>query len=430
MSPASGPIHPAQAVPATEDAVVALVRDAATAATPLHVLGSGTKRHHGPAVSAGARPVSLRGLDRITAYEPGDMVVGVQAGVRLVDLQRTLAQHGQWLPIDPPYAEATIGGILATASVGPRRLGHGRVKDHLLGMRVVGASGVVTRSGGRVVKNVTGYDLHKLHVGAFGSLGVILEAHFKVQPRPEVSGAVVFGCVDLETAHRLLLEVGRTPLRPVALEALSASAVVTFGALSAGIPPTSVLALAIVGIEGSRPVFDRHLRDLEAFRKRAVSMTVLRGPAAENLWNGFRDAPERRSDDVTVRIGARPHDLPELLGDVAPAGASLAVQAHGVARVFLRRRHGAEITPWVQRWHRTAAARGGYAVVEAAPLDLEGRAELPWSTSTPAPAPAPPLAPALPLAGALPLARAVPLARALKDRWDPAGILNPGRMAP
>jgi glycolate oxidase FAD binding subunit len=407
MSRASVPIHPAAAVPATEEDVVALVRDAASAGTPLHLLGSGTKRHHGPAVSAGAIPVSLRGLNRITSYEPGDMVVGVQAGVRLVDLQRALAERGQWLPIDPPYADATIGGILATASTGPRRLGHGRVKDHLLGMRVVGASGVVTRSGGRVVKNVTGYDLHKLHVGAFGSLGVILEAHFKVQPRPELSGAAIFGCADLETAHRLLLEVGGTPLRPVALEALSAGAVATFGALSAGIPATSTLALAIVGIEGSRPVFDRHVRDLEAFRKRARSMTVLRGPAAQNLWDGFRDAPGRRSGEITVRIGTLPHDLPELLRTASPAGASLSVQAHGVARVFLRRCPGAEITPLVQRWHEAATARGGYAVVEAAPLDLEGRADLPWSATT----------------------RALPLARALKDRWNPAGILNPGRMA-
>jgi glycolate oxidase FAD binding subunit len=191
----------------------------------------------------------------------------------------------------------------------------------------------------------------------------------------------------------------------VALEALSAGGVASFGALSAGIPPTSALALAIVGIEGSRPVFDRHVRDLEAFRKRATSMTVLRGPAAQNLWNGFRDAPGRRSDEITVRIGARPHDLPELLRNLSPAGASLSVQAHGVARVLLRRAPAAEITPSVQRWHEAATARGGYAVVEAAPLDLEGRADLPWIPTTPA------------------------LARALKTRWDPAGILNPGRMA-
>jgi glycolate oxidase FAD binding subunit len=350
--------------------------------------------------------VSLRHLGRVISYEPGDMVVGVQAGVRLVELQRTLAQRGQWLPIDPPYSDATIGGILATGGTGPRRLGYGGVKDHLLGLRAVNASGVVTKSGGRVVKNVTGYDVHKLHVGAFGSLGVILEAHFKVQPRPELSGAVVFGCPDLETAHHLLLDIWGTPLRPVALEAMSAGAVATFGVLAAGIPASKAVAVAVVGIEGTRPVFERHLRELEAFRSRAASMTVLRGPAAQNLWSGFRDAPDRRRDEITVRIGARPHDLPALLREPASAGASLAVHAAtGVARALLRRASTADLPALVKSWHASAAARGGYAVVESAPLDLEGRAQLPW--------------------GAGPNA----LARALKEQWDPDGILNPGRIA-
>ncbi len=391
--------------PSSEEAIAELVRGAAAAHTPLRIVGSGSKRHHGPAADAATTPVSLRQLNRITAYEPGDLVVGVQAGVRLSELQRTLAQRGQWLPLDPPYADTTVGGMLATASAGPRRLGYGGVKDHLLGMRVVGAGGVVTKSGGRVVKNVTGYDLHKLHVGAHGTLGVIVEAHFKVQPRPELSGAVVFGCADLEAAHRLLLDVWASPLRPVALEALSAGAVTSFGALAAGIPAGKAQAVAVVGVEGSRPVFDRHVRELEAFRKRATSLTVLRGPAAQNLWTSFRDAPDRRRDEITVRIGARPHDLPALVREAAATGVSLAVEAAtGIARAFLRRAPAPEVAALVARWHAAARERRGYAVVEAAPLDLEGRADLPWTADAPA------------------------LGRALKRQWDPDGILNPGRM--
>src|SRR4051794_30152839 len=258
MSHAPLPIRPAAPAPASEEEVVALVREAAAARTPLHIWGAGTKRHYGPAGSPDAQPLSLRALARVVSYEPGDMVVGVQAGVKLAELQRTLATRGQWLPVDPPHLDATIGGVLASASAGPRRLGYGAIKDHLLGMRVVGASGVVTKSGGRVVKNVTGYDLHKLHVGAYGSLGVILEAHFKLQPRPELSGAVIFGAGDYESAHQLLLEVWGSPLRPVALEAISAGAAVGLRGLAAGIPAAD--ALAIIGIESSRPVFERHLR--------------------------------------------------------------------------------------------------------------------------------------------------------------------------
>jgi glycolate oxidase FAD binding subunit len=391
--------------PATEDDVIALVRDAATRGAPIATIGSGTKRHLGPAVAAGATVVSLRQLSKVTAYEPGDMMVSVQPGVRLAELQRMLAQRGQWLPIDPPYHDATMGGILAAASSGPRRLGYGSVKDHVVGMRVVGGTGVVTKSGGRVVKNVTGYDLHKLHVGAFGSLGVILETHFKLQPRPELSGAVIFGAADYDSAHRLLLDVWGSPLRPVALEAFSAGAAGGLRRLTAGIPTAD--ALAVIGIEGSRPVFERHLRELEALRPRATAMAVLRGPAAEGVWTALRDAPEGRKDQITVRVGARPHDLPELMAELARGGASLQSSvANGLAHAHLRRAPAAELTRSVEAWHRQAAARGGYAVVEAAPLDLEGRSTLPWT-----------------IPGAL------ALGRTLQQQWDPKQILNPGRIA-
>src|SRR2546423_960656 len=347
MSIAALPLRPS-ATPSSEEQVVALVRQAAATRIPIAVLGNGSKRHHGPAVRPEARVLSLRHLAKITSYEPGDMVVGVQAGVRLADLQRTLGARGQWLPIDPPYADATMGGILATAGAGPRRLGYGTVKDHLLGLRVVGAEGAVTKSGGRVVKNVTGYDLHKLHVGAMGSLGVMLEAHFKVQPRPEVSGAVLLACADLETAHRLLLDVWGSPLRPVALEAWSAGALAALGPAVAAVPAGQ--ALAVVGIEGSRAAFERHLRELEGFRPRAQTMTVLRASAAQTLWTAFRDAPERRRDEITVRLGAAPAQLPALLREVACA--AVAVQgASGVARAMLPRAPGPEIAPVVQRWH-------------------------------------------------------------------------------
>jgi glycolate oxidase FAD binding subunit len=398
------PSRAAATSPATEEEVIALVREAGASGVPLATVGNGTKRHLGPALASAATTVSLRQLSRVTAYEPGDMMVSVQPGVRLSDLQRMLAERSQWLPLDPPYADATMGGILATASSGPRRLGYGSVKDHLVGMRVVGANGLVTKSGGRVVKNVTGYDLHKLHVGAFGSLGVILEAHFKLQPRPELSGAVIFGAGDYESAHRLLLEVWGSPLRPVALEAISAGAAVGLRGLAAGIPAAD--ALAIIGIESSRPVFERHLRELEAFRARTSGMAVLRGPAAEGLWTALRDAPERRRDEITVRVGARPHDLPELLRSLSVAGASVqASVASGIARAHFRR-NTADLVAALAVWNQQAAERGGYAVVEAAPPDLEGRAALPFGIPGP------------------------PLGRMLRDQWDPKQLLNPGRMAP
>ena len=352
---------------------------------PLHAQGSGTKQHHGPAAAAGAEAVGLRGLDRITAYEPGDLVVCAQAGLRLADLQAELAKHNQWLPLDPPYPEATLGGILATNSSGPRRLGYGTMRDHVIGMSVIGHDGGLTRSGGRVVKNVTGYDLHKMHIGAFGSLGLIVEANFKVRPLPEISAAAVFACDSVAAAHALLLKVAASPLRPVALEALD-------GRLKHIVDGK---ALAIVGIEGSRPILERHCRELE---KIGGKSGILEGARAEPLWTALRKLPAGLKDFVRVRIGAKPQDLPKLLPQ-APMWVQAGV---GIARIDLAPE--GDLVKKIQQWNERAAARGGYAVVESAPLDLKDREKLPWGGPADA------------------------LMRSIQRVRDPKHLLNPGRM--
>ncbi|HEX7901560.1 MAG TPA: FAD-binding oxidoreductase [Planctomycetota bacterium] len=366
--------------PKTVEELAAIVREG----KPIHATGSGTKVHHGPA-AAGVETVSLRALKAIPFYEPGDLVVCAQAGVRLADLQAELAKKNQWLPLDPPYPEATLGGILATNSAGPRRLAYGTMRDHVIGMSVLGADGTVTRSGGRVVKNVTGYDLHKMHIGAFGTLGIIVEANFKVRPRPEVSAAVVFTCETVHEAHTLLLKVAASPLRPVALEALD-------GRLKHIVDGK---ALAIVGVEGSRPVIDRHLRDLE---KIGGKHGVLDGARAEPLWTALRKLPSALKDFVRVRVAAKPHDLPRLLPQ-----APLWIQAGvGIARVDLT--PAADVVKKIQQWNERVAAHGGYAVVESAPLDLKDREKLPWG--------GPPSE----------------LMRSIKAARDPDNLLNRGRM--
>jgi glycolate oxidase FAD binding subunit len=366
-------------MPQTEEELIDLAREG----RPIHSIGSGTKRHYGPAAAESAQTVCLRNLRKITSYEPGDLVVTVQAGARLTDLQAELAKHDQWLPIDPPHADATIGGILATNSSGPRRFAYGTMRDHLLGMRVMGEKGSLTRSGGRVVKNVTGFDLHKLHIGTLGSLGIITEANFKLRPRPEISAAIVFSCASVQEAHTLLLKVFDSKLRPVALEALD-------GRLRHVIDAP---ALAIVGVEGSRPVLDRHVRELQAMGR---AMNLLDGKL---LWDALRDGPERLKNVVRVRIGARPHDLPQLL-----PSAPLWIQAGtGIARVDLD--PAPDVAHRVREWNGKAAALGGYAVVESAPLDMAGRAGLPWGGPE------------------------NPLMKAIKEMRDRGRQLNPGREA-
>jgi glycolate oxidase FAD binding subunit len=367
--------------PADESELAAIVLEG----RPIHVQGSGSKRHHGPGPSGSPDPVSMKRFSRISAYEPGDLVATVQAGTRLADLQAELAKRNQWLPIDPPYADATIGGLLATNSSGPRRLGYGTLRDHLLGTRVMGVDGGITRSGGRVVKNVTGYDLHKLHVGAFGTLGILLEASFKLRPRPAISAAFVIPCASVREAHDLLLRVHDSPLRPSALEAID-------GRLKHIVDGD---AFALVGVDGSRPVIDRHYRELKAM---APKIGLLEGPVADPLWNALRKLPEALKDFVRVRLGARPHDLPKLLPE-APLWISV---GSGLARADVE--PGPEVARRIRQWHEKAAALGGYAVVESAPAGMPDRDRLPWGET------------------------GQPLHKGLKDLRDPRRLLNPGRM--
>jgi glycolate oxidase FAD binding subunit len=409
--PTAASLLPAGAAlgPATAEELSAVVADAAARGQPLFCEGNGSKRHHGPAVSEKARRISLRRLDRVTAYDPADMVVSCQAGVRLVDLQRTLAEHRQWLPVDPPYPGATVGGILASGSAGPRRYGYGTIKDALLGLVVVGADGVITKSGGKVVKNVSGFDLHRIQVGAFGTLGVVLEAHLKVQTRPALVGALLLGQDDFAAALQTLLGIATTPLRPVALEAIDAGAAAALRGLCPELPDTP--AVAIVGIEGSRAAFDRHLRDLAPMRAATPISTVLEGGAAERLWQAFRDGAARAVDDITLRIGARPHDLPALLEglDLDALGVVGRSCHAGVGIARLRLRRPADLTvllPHLADLEHRARARHGYAIVESAPLGIAGRETLPFGT--------PPS----------------DLARKIKAAWDPNAILNPGRLTP
>jgi FAD/FMN-containing dehydrogenase len=161
----------------------------------------------------------LSAMQRVLEYTPEDMTVSVEAGITLAQLQQRLAEHKQWLPVDPPRAETlTIGALLAANKSGPRRFGFGTIREHLLGLKVVLADGRVIKAGGKVVKNVAGYDLCKLFVGSLGTLGVIAEATFKVLPQPESEVALQRSTNDLNELAALLQEVNESPLSPVVLD--------------------------------------------------------------------------------------------------------------------------------------------------------------------------------------------------------------------
>jgi glycolate oxidase FAD binding subunit len=397
--------------PADEAEMVEWVGRALAAERPIFIAGGGTKAAWGPRAPTESRDavrLCTRGLASVVAYEPADMVVTVQAGMTLLAVQEALAPHGQWLPLDPPFAGATIGGILATASSGPRRHGYGAPRDFLLGMKVLGATGVPTKSGGRVVKNVAGFDLHRLHTGAFGSLGMILEASFKVAARPAAAAVVVRGAADLTAALGLLGDVWSSPLKPVALTAVEGAQVQALrAAIAAPLPGGHVLAF--MGIEGAPSSVERHLRDLAGRGGDEVVHDT------EAVWAAFRDlAPP---GDVVVRVGLRPRLLPEFLVSCAPRVGALVHAGLGVARVSLAGAATA-VADTVKTWHQRAAALGGYAVVESALVDLPERDRLPFFVDG---------SPKAPFDAAA-VAGGHALLSSVKRAWDPKQLWNPGRV--
>ena len=179
--------------------VLGSARDDGLAVAPV---GGGGALHLGNPLERYDVALDMRGVDRVLDHQPTDLVLSVQAGVTIAEITELLRRHGQWLPVEAPNPErATIGGLIATALSGPGRHVHGSLRDNLIGISVASAAGGVAKAGGMVVKNVSGFDLMRLHHGALGTLGVIVSANFKVLPSPQAEATVVVEAADV--AHGL-----------------------------------------------------------------------------------------------------------------------------------------------------------------------------------------------------------------------------------
>jgi glycolate oxidase FAD binding subunit len=204
--------------PATVAEASELMRTAAEHALAVMPRGAGTKIHWGSPPERCDLVVDTRRLGRLIEHAAGDLVVKAEAGLPLADLQEVVAGTRQQLAIDDVVPGATIGGMLATATAGPRRLLYGSARDLLIGITVVRADGVVAHAGGKVVKNVAGYDLGKLFTGSRGTLGLITEAAFRLHPLPQASAYVTATADDAARALELTRALLHSPLVPAAIE--------------------------------------------------------------------------------------------------------------------------------------------------------------------------------------------------------------------
>lgn len=236
-------------------ALSAAIRRAEASGAALRVCGGRTLQPEPP---AGVAALDVRQHRALLAHAREDLTVTVQAGMTVAELHALLAAAGQALPLDVPFPDrSTIGGLIATSLAGPRRFSRGGVRDLLLGITVVGRHGEVFRGGGRVVKNVAGYDLCKLFTGSWGWLGALVEATFRVVPQAENAAAAAVTFTAAAAAEACLADLLRGDLRPASLDLLNARAAARHGLRAA---PFTLL----IGFEGLREEVDDQLRALPA----------------------------------------------------------------------------------------------------------------------------------------------------------------------
>jgi glycolate oxidase FAD binding subunit len=340
----------------------------------------------------------------VLEHAAGDLVVRAQAGVRLAGLQAALAPAGQWLALDPPEPRATLGGVVASNASGPRRLRYGTVRDLIIGITVVLADGTVARAGGKVVKNVAGYDLAKLFCGSLGTLGMVAEVIFRLHPLPAAAAVVTLQVDGPPQVGQAALRLLRSPLEPSAIELTvdewgwPGRLTVVFEGIAPGVEAQAAAAAELLG---------------------QVGEAAVAGPGQTDAALSQLGALPLEKAEFALKAACPPAELPAVLADLLGGGRrgwGGPVSAHagtGVLWLASAHREGdlpadSPELPYVVKAIAEArerlAARGGSLVVVKAPPALK-RAIDAWG----------------------PVTDALGLMRRVKERFDPDRRLSPGR---
>lgn len=369
--------------PTNGSEVAALLHAADEAGLAVAPLGARTATGLGCPLARYDVALDLQGLERVIEYVPEDLVVTVQAGVTLATLQAALREHGQYLTTDPsPGDEVTVGGLLASARSGAWRGHLPAARDLILGMAVALPSGDVVHSGGRVVKNVTGFDMHRMHTGALGALGVVVEATFKLTPLPAVTRTLLLSAANIEACGDLARRVWDASLAVRAITVLGARA-----ADGVMLPPVPAV---LVEVAGSPASAERTLREL-----RALAPSV--GEAPGETWGRLRLLAAGHGATV-LRLGIPPAEVETTVAALERSG--MAAWAHLAAGVVIAR--GDIAASEVEELRALAVDRGGFLQIEVASAALREAVD--------------------PMGEQERL-----LVAALKQQFDPRGTLNPGR---
>jgi glycolate oxidase FAD binding subunit len=387
-------------LPRDEQDASAIIREASEKGTLLSLSGQNTKAEMGRPNQTDAS-ISSVGLTGVTLYEPAEMVIAAKSGTPLSEVVRTLAEKGQELPFEPmdyrpllgTKAEPTIGSVAAMNISGPRRIMAGGARDSLIGVRFVNGRGEVVKSGGRVMKNVTGLDLVKLMAGSWGTLGFMTEVTFKVLPKQERKTTLVLrGLNDAQ-----------------AIEALSQALGSPFDITGAAHIPARDRqgASTLIRLEGFSGSVDYRLGELRRLLKRFGGSTdILEGRGAEAVWQSVRDATVLADgmERAVWRVSTAPTKGPDFAKQIAQSLDAQWFYDWGGGLVWISTPVAEDAGASVLR--EATQIFGGHATLVRAPAEVRSSVDV-----------------FEPQAEAL-----MALTKGIKASFDPSGILNPGRM--
>jgi glycolate oxidase FAD binding subunit len=388
------------------------VRRARAERQAIYPMGGSTHLSLGVPPTKPGIAIETTNLNQVIDYPSRDLTITVQTGIRVLELQRILAKEGQRLALDVPRADlATLGGALAVNSSGPRRFGCGTLRDYLIGVSFVNDEGNEIKSGGRVVKNVAGYDMCKLLVGSLGTLGIITQATLKLRPIPEAQ-ALISVETDLEKIDELLALVHQSQTRPCCIELRNPCAL---GDFESEWQIMGFRWLLTIGYEDNEQSVDWQVRTLqgELSKSSFVPDEPILGQSCARYWQGMIENLEAMESATfrevfRIRASVHPEGVAKLVSVCAASEESLQIQGHagnGIVRIQGHVDLGKDLfVELLNTLQKLTSEQGGNAVVEDCPSE--------WKTG-------------LPIWGAP--RNDYWLMHRIKESLDPDNIFNPGR---
>ncbi|MBI2825002.1 MAG: FAD-binding oxidoreductase [Planctomycetia bacterium] len=395
--------------PPSPSELAELVAEGCRTGMAMYPMGGGTSISNGLVPKRSGWGVSLANLKRTIDYPARDMTITVEAGVTMAALADQLAREGQRLPVDAPQAaDATLGGVIATATSGPRRYGCGTIRDYVIGITAIDGRGTLFHGGGRVVKNVAGYDFCKLLTGSRGSLGVIAQVTLKLRPLVETTALVACELTDFDQAETLLAALVRSKTTPAAIELLAGAAWADDPVLG----PTSAATKArlVVGLEGTAAEIDWMTSTLAGeWRELGVQKShTINGAAADRLWSRLVEFPAAGEPPLAIKASVLPSAVTRFVVTALELAPGCSVQSHagsGIVLVRVGEFTAADALRLLIAGLQPAAVKaGGSASVLSCPAGTELTHQAVWGPVRPEAA----------------------VMRAVKQQLDPAGLLNPG----